>query len=205
MDPPYFRERTEYEELYCAPNPYSSQWYPEPSLSSPGLISHRKWVGLEIPTSVGLKWGKFQRVLGKERTIVILMGLFCTIGLAANIMSVYSCAAAERRPIVDSNFWSAFSQTNIGVAAIYSIIIPQLQGGGDAVPRGWRWLFRSLLLLSVLTALLSTVVYPWHGRTSIFAAFVSTVTQLAVTLQMVLGARRRINNLASEVAYLRRR
>jgi hypothetical protein len=132
----------------------------------------------------------------------IIMAILCIAGLVTNVFSVCKWTAGDQTPLIDSNFWSVLSQSNIGIAAIYSVIIPQLQTGQSPVPRKSQWLFNTFLGLSVLTALLATIVYPWHGRTSIVAAFVSCTTQLAVTLQMILSAGAKIQNLEMEITQL---
>jgi hypothetical protein len=147
-------------------------------------------------------WGDFKRRLGSKVVMCIIMAVLCSVGLITNVLSVCKWTAGDQTPLIDSNFWSVLSQSNIGIAAIYSVIIPQLQTGQSPVPRKSQWLFNGFLGLSVLTALLATIVYPWHGRMSIVAAFVSCTTQLAVTLQMILSAGAKIQNLEMEITQL---
>ncbi|KAF2263663.1 hypothetical protein CC78DRAFT_544777 [Lojkania enalia] len=154
---------------------------------------------------LGLKWARLKKSLGNDRVMSVIMSIFCIVGLITTILAVYKCESNPDLPNVDSNFWSALAQTNIGIAAIYSVVFPQLQGGQDPVPYSWRLWFKALLIKSVISAMIATLVYPWHSRTSIVAAFVSTVTQLAVTLMMILGARKRILELEMDVTRLRRK
>lgn len=103
-----------------------------------------------------------RRRLGDEKITLVLMGLLCLFGLVGTILAVYQCGPPETPPTTNSNFWSSFAQTNIGIAAIYSVIIPQLQGDVNPVPPNWQSSFKLLLWPSVLTVLLATLVYPWH-------------------------------------------
>ncbi|KAF2183808.1 hypothetical protein K469DRAFT_751233 [Zopfia rhizophila CBS 207.26] len=203
--------------LYQTTSPYRAEWNTStvdqlPNSKYPTKSSIRQWLHLHWTRRKALRrkfkyhsrtrWRKFKYCLGTPRMTFVIMGVLCTASLAANIIAVSKCGSTERLPVIDSNFWSALSQSNIATAAIYSIIIPLLRGGDNPVPRQWRWIFNLLLLLSIFSAVLATCVYPWNGQTSIVAAFISSATQLAVTLQMIFGARSKIDNLEYEIEEL---
>ncbi|ORY15426.1 hypothetical protein BCR34DRAFT_558787 [Clohesyomyces aquaticus] len=191
MDPPGYEEEGLVYNLASPPYPYRDQTHPRIHDFSSKPATYKMLYSFRFHV---LCRG-FRRHLGSPRVISVIMSVFCIAGLAANIHAVYKCSPSDRLPVIDSNFWSALSQTTIGIAAIYSLMIPQLQSGWSPIPRKWRWLFNSFLFLSVLTALLATAVYPWHGRVSITAAFISSLTQLAVTLQMILSSGQKIRNV----------
>lgn len=127
----------------------------------------------------------------------LIMAILCTAALIADILAVYKTTSVTSAslPTIDSNFWSSLSQSNLAFAAIYSVLYPQLQGTDDSVPAERRWIFKGLLVSSVLAAAIATCVYPWHSATSIIASFLASLTQLAVTLMIILGAKKRITEL----------
>jgi len=140
---------------------------------------------------------RFKSRLGEPRVMWLIMTVLCTAALISITLAVYKTTSVTSAPlpVIDSNFWSSLSQSNLAFAAIYSVLYPQLQGNGDSVPAERRWIFNGLLVSSVLTAAIATCVYPWHSATSIVASFIASLTQLAVTLMIILGAKQRITEL----------
>jgi hypothetical protein len=78
------------------------------------------------------------------------------------------------------------SQNLIGVGGLYCIIIPLLRK--DEIKARDPRLFNALLLISFSTALASIVSYPFQARASLILGFISSLTQLAATLQLVEDA-----------------
>jgi hypothetical protein len=74
----------------------------------------------------------------------------------------------------------------IGAAGLYCIIIPLLRR--DEIKARHPKLFNALLFISFSTSLASVVLYPFQARASLILCFISSLAQLAATLQLVEDA-----------------
>lgn len=135
--------------------------------------------------------------LSEKTTVYLIVVLFCLVGAVSTGLAVWRADPAHRVPNVDGNFFATLSQSNVALAAIYCIVIPILRGARN--PVGRPWIFFCWLVLGVLAAFVSSVVYPFCEGVCLAAGYVSAVAQLAATLQWIQGSSRRIINLEEEL------
>jgi hypothetical protein len=133
-------------------------------------------------------------------TTVILLSVASAITTG---LATYQCSPPDQIPTIDSNFWSTLSSAAVGFASLYCTIIPILLGQGIKVDH--QVTFRLLLIGSLVTAVLSVVVYPYQTRASLVLLAVSSYAQLATTLQLILGAVTNIKQANDEINRLEQR
>lgn len=134
--------------------------------------------------------------LGHERAVWGLVLTLAFAGSVATALAIWEAGGSTRIPLVDSNFWSTLSQNLIGAAGLYCIIIPILRK--VEVKTDSPKTFRVWLVVSGVGALASTTIYPFHLRTSMALACVSSLAQLLATLQLIEDAGSAVNNLQEE-------
>jgi hypothetical protein len=128
----------------------------------------------------------WMEMLGHRYAAYFIVLLFSVSSASATGVATWECSASATEPVVDSNFWSTLSQSLIGVASLYIIIIPLLRK--DEIKAGFPRLFNALLLISFSTALASVALYPFQTRASLILCSISSLAQLAATLQLVEDA-----------------
>jgi hypothetical protein len=157
--------------------------------------------GLGYNPRRGQPWKRIMSYFGRQKIVYFIVVFFCLIGAIFLGIAVWKTGPTTSIPVIDNNFFSTLAQTNLSIAAIYCIIIPLLRG--DQNPVGKPCIFYCWVALSVLAALLSAVVYPFNGSTSVSCAFFSAFAQLAATLQWIQGSIKKIRHLEVEVATAR--
>lgn len=142
--------------------------------------------------------------MGSASGITVIVSLLALSGAATTGVAAWECPTPDLLPTVDSNFWSTVSSAAISIAGVFCTIIPYLLN--QSIDTSHPTLFKSLLILSVASALAAVSSYPWQTRTSLICNSVSGLAQLATTLQLVQGAvkkiveaRRRIDNQEGEI------
>ena len=126
--------------------------------------------------------------------------MFAIAGAVTIAITAKECSASGPGPVVDSNFWSTLSQAFVGLARLYCIIIPILRR--DEMKASDPRAFKVLLGLSLTTAVVSVIVYP---LASLVLAFVSSLSQLAATLQLIKDSGNTIKVANSEIDFSERR
>ena len=161
----------------------------------------RKWK--QSSNGITTAWNKVKRTMGQTPAVLTIVLILTVASAATTGVATWECLPPNSTPIIDSNFWSTLSSAAIGTASLYCTIIPLLLEQKIDVwnPR----LFRPLLFASLLTALAAVVVYPFQTRTSLVLLFIAGATQLATTLQIILGAVSKIKYQSDEIEGLKRR
>jgi hypothetical protein len=132
------------------------------------------------------KWRSTTNFMGRNVAVLTTVTLLLLASVATTTIATYTCTAPSSIPTIDSNFYSTLSSAAVGIASLYCTIIPILLGQEIRVDH--QFTFRLLLVVSLVMAVVSTVVYPYQTRASLVLMAVSTYAQLATTLQLILGA-----------------
>lgn len=127
--------------------------------------------------------------------------------LPFTVIATILCELPDGIPVIDSNFHSTLSQTIAGLAGLAAIIAglrrdqkPSRKNRGRP-KKEWRIeakfkkTFIALLVVSVLSGLCSTIVYPWQSPISIPLGFISNVAQNVATLLIVQESAKQISEL----------
>jgi hypothetical protein len=86
-------------------------------------------------------------------------------------------------PSIDNDFYSNLSQMALSICSIYLTIVPLLRS--QSLRTGYKFWYRSSLVVSCVTAVASAAVYPYAWRCSIILGLVSGLTQTIGTVQLV--------------------
>lgn len=169
----------------------------------PGGGKRRQLLPERIKSQLGELRGRATlEVLGRRSSAYLIVLMFAIAGAVTIAIAAKECSASGSGPVVDSNFWSTLSQALVGLAGLYCIIIPILRR--DKMKASDPRTFKVLLALSLATAVVSVIVYPFQTQASLVLAFVSSLTQLAATLQLIEDSGNTIKVANSEIDFLER-
>jgi hypothetical protein len=135
--------------------------------------------------------------LGHQNSAYLIVLILSVAGAAATGIAVWECSQTVTAVRLDSNFWSTLSQTSLGMGGLYCIVIPLFRR--DNISANDPTLFKALLLLSLITAVLAVIIYHIQTRTSLVLACISGLAQLAATLQLIEDAGSTVKSLENTV------
>lgn len=153
----------------------------------PGGGKRRQLLPERIKSQLGELRGRATlEVLGRRSSAYLIVLMFAIAGAVTIAIAAKECSASGSGPVVDSNFWSTLSQALVGLAGLYCIIIPILRRDKMKAsdPRTFK--------------------VPFQTQASLVLAFVSSLTQLAATLQLIEDSGNTIKVANSEIDFLER-
>jgi hypothetical protein len=136
-------------------------------------------------------------ILGHQYSAYIVVLILSIVGITTAGIAVWECSQTVTAIRLDSNFWSTLSQTCLGMGGLYCIVIPLFRRAN--INAKAPTLFKSLLLLSLVTAVLAVIIYHIQTRTSLVLACTSGLTQLIATLQLIEDAGSTVKSLKHTV------
>ncbi|KAF2120556.1 hypothetical protein BDV96DRAFT_595004 [Lophiotrema nucula] len=105
----------------------------------------------------------------------------------------------------DDGTLSNVSQGLNGMLGVICILVPLIQRNKDLQPElpvQNPGVFRWLLTTSTITAVLSMIIGPFQNGVGMLCGFASSATQLAATLQLIVGSSETITNSQREISGL---
>jgi hypothetical protein len=124
--------------------------------------------------------------LGHRTTVLFLVpSLMVLSAIFVGISVTRSRSPINVSPLFDDdNFFSNVSQTVLSLTSLYCMIIPLLRC--RELPLRLFW-FRVAICVSALAGIASAVVYSFQWQASVILGFISGISQVVATVQLIEG------------------